>query len=240
MSSRESSFQTLDARTAADSAESERVAFLQRTYAHVFGAVVAFTLIEWLLFRSGVAETLTGLAFSGRWSWLIFLGGFLLVSKLAEKWATSEASAASQYLGLGLYTAAEAVIFAPLLFYALRVGGPEVIQTAAVATLTLFGALTMIVLFTRQDFSFLRTALWLGSIAALGFIVLGIFLGFMGGNILTIFMIILMTGWILYHTSEILHRYPTTHHVAAALALFASLATLFWYVLRLVMALRSR
>jgi FtsH-binding integral membrane protein len=49
-------------------------------------------------------------------------------------------------------------------------------------------------------------------------------------------MIVLMSGYILYDTSNILHHYRTTQHVAAALALFASVATLFWYVLQFVMA----
>ena len=47
-------------------------------------------------------------------------------------------------------------------------------------------------------------------------------------------------GYILYDTSNILHHYRTDQHVAASLALFASVALLFWYVLRLLMALSSR
>ena len=33
--------------------------FIARTYAHLFGAIVAFTGIEVLLFKSGVAESIT-------------------------------------------------------------------------------------------------------------------------------------------------------------------------------------
>ncbi len=49
-------------------------------------------------------------------------------------------------------------------------------------------------------------------------------------------MILLMSGFVLYHTSNILHHYRTTQHVAAALALLSSAATLFWYVLQFAMA----
>ena len=52
-------------------------------------------------------------------------------------------------------------------------------------------------------------------------------------------MIALMCGFILYETSNVLHHYHTSQHVAAALAIFASLATLFWYVIRLLMSLRD-
>jgi FtsH-binding integral membrane protein len=41
---------------------------------------------------------------------------------------------------------------------------------------------------------------------------------------------------ILYNTSNIMHEYRPDQHVAAALALFASVALLFWYILRIVMA----
>ncbi len=62
---------------------------------------------------------------------------------------------------------------------------------------------------------------------------------FMGGGLTgtTIFMslmVVLFSGWILYDTSNILHHYSTDQHVGAALHLFASLATLFWWVLRLM------
>jgi FtsH-binding integral membrane protein len=56
----------------------------------------------------------------------------------------------------------------------------------------------------------------------------------------TVAMLLLAAGWILYDTSNVLHNYKIGQHVAASLALFASVALLFWYVLRLVMALQSR
>ena len=53
-------------------------------------------------------------------------------------------------------------------------------------------------------------------------------------------MILLMAGYILYQTSIIMSQFPPTAHVAAALMLFSTIATLFWYVLRLMMQLNSR
>lgn len=44
-------------------------------------------------------------------------------------------------------------------------------------------------------------------------------------------------GAILYDTSNIIHKFSTDQHVAAALQLFASIALLFWYVLRIMIAL---
>ena len=50
--------------------------------------------------------------------WLVTLGLFIVVSWIADKWARSDASQGMQYLGLGLYVVAEAIIFLPLLFIA--------------------------------------------------------------------------------------------------------------------------
>ena len=49
-------------------------------------------------------------------------------------------------------------------------------------------------------------------------------------------MIVLASGSILYNTSAIMYHYAPGQHVAASLSLFASVALLFWYVLRLFMS----
>jgi FtsH-binding integral membrane protein len=54
-------------------------------------------------------------------------------------------------------------------------------------------------------------------------------------------MVALLSGYILYDTSNVMLHYRTTQHVAAALALFASIATLFYYILWILMQMnRSR
>ena len=51
-------------------------------------------------------------------------------------------------------------------------------------------------------------------------------------------MIALASMYILYDTSNVLRTYRTDQYVAASLALFASVALLFWYILRLFIQLR--
>jgi FtsH-binding integral membrane protein len=108
-----------------------------------------------------------------------------------------------------------------------------------VLILIIFGGLTAVVMLTGADFSFLRTGLWLAGLAAFGLIIVSMFMGWHLGLWFVLGMIVLMAGYILYDTSNVLHHYRTDQHVAAALALFASLATLFWYVLRLLMSFRD-
>jgi FtsH-binding integral membrane protein len=70
----------------------------------------------------------------------------------------------------------------------------------------------------------------------MGLIVCSILFSFNLGIIFSGAMVILACGYILFYTSNIMHHYGTEQYVAAALALFASVALLFYYILRVVMA----
>src|SRR5205085_10170851 len=110
---------------AAQADTNERASFIRQTYAHLLGAVLAFAGIEAVLLTTPLAEQLTGLLLgNGRLGWLIVLGAFVGVSYLANSWASSATSVKTQYLGLGLYVVAEAIIFAPLLYIAQLYEGP--------------------------------------------------------------------------------------------------------------------
>jgi hypothetical protein len=64
--------------------------------------------------------------------------------------------------------------------------------------------------------------------------------GFGLGLLFSVAMVGLAGAAILYDTSKILHHYPPDRHVAASLELFASVALMFWYVLRILMRLSRR
>jgi FtsH-binding integral membrane protein len=183
-------------------------------------------------------ENVIGVMVGSRFGWLVVLGAFMGVSWLADSWARSDTSPAMQYLGLSLYVAAQALIFLPLLYIAAHFY-PGAIQTAGVLTLAVFGGLTLAVLVTRRDFSYLRTVLSIGGFLALGLIVASILFGFNLGMFFCFAMVALASGYIIYYTSNILHHYRTDQYVSAALALFASVALLFWYILTIVMSSRK-
>lgn len=225
---------------AAMAAESERASFIGKTYLHLVGAIAALVLCEFFLLQTSLAEPLVGLMVGSRFGWLVVLGLFMGVNWTANSWALSATSLSKQYLGLGLYVVAQAVILLPMLYFATT--QPQyagVVPTAAVATLALFATLTAVVFVTRKDFSFLRSALIFGGIAAMGLIVCGMLFNFSLGPIFTYAMIALACGYILYDTSNVLHHYRIGQHVAASLALFSSVVLLFWYILRLFMSSRD-
>ena len=230
---------------AARAAGWERAAFIRRTYAHLAGAILAFAGLETLLIQMVDHQAVLNLFLAGRFTWLLVLGAFMVAGWVAQTWAQSETSRGLQYLGLGLYVVAEAVIFLPLLirasdFFPPKPGELGVIPVAGILTLAVFGGLTLAVFVTKKDYSFLRPVLCVGALIALGVIVAGVLGGFTLGLFFSFAMVALMSGYILYYTSQVMLHYRTDQHVAAALALFAAIATLFWYILQIVMSLSSR
>jgi FtsH-binding integral membrane protein len=216
----------------------QRATFITKTYVHLAGAIGLFVILEAVFFHVLDMERITRLMMGSQMGWLIVLGLFMVVSYIANSWALSAVNTSTQYMGLGLYVVAESIIFAPLLYLANHFA-PGVITSAAIATLGLFGVMTAIVFFTRKDFSFLRSILMFGGFAALGFIVVAAFAGIQPGPIFTYAMIAFACSYILYDTSNVLHHYRIGQHVAAALALFASVALLFWYIIQLFLSRRD-
>jgi FtsH-binding integral membrane protein len=219
---------------------SERAVFIRRTYAHLAGAILAFIGLEAALLMVVTPEAVFGLFGSTPYSLLFLMIGFIGASWLAQYWARSESSRGLQYLGLALYVVVEAVIFLPLLTIA-NAYYPGTIPTAGILTLCMFGGLTTAVFVTRKDFSFLGPVLGVASFLALGVIIIACFIpGVMGGLGMwfSFAMIALASGYILYQTSNIMLHYRTDQHVAAALALFSSVAMLFYYILRVLLASR--
>lgn len=220
--------------TVADAAAVDRAAFIRRTYLHLAGAILAFVGIEaWLLNTPAALNFAHGMT-TGK-SWLIVLVAFMAVSWIADKLARSDAGPGVQYLGLGLYTAAEAVIFLPILAMAISPGYEGTLTQASIITGLLFAGLTATAFMTRKDFSFMRGILTISSFIALGVIVCSIIFGFQLGLLFSAAMCVFAAGSILYTTSNIIHHYRIQQHVAASLALFAGVMLLLWYVLRIVM-----
>jgi FtsH-binding integral membrane protein len=221
---------------AAQAIPEERMAFIQRTYAHVAGAVGAFILLVTALFQTPVPYLVTKFALGT--SWLIILGIFMLLTWMADWWARSVTSRAVQYLGLGVGVVAYALMFMPMLVLAVHHSAPSVLPQAALTTLVVFGGLTAVVFVTKQDFSFLRMGLLVGGLLALGAIVAGVLFGFSLGLGFSIFMVGFSAACVLYYTSQVLHQYDTTQHVAASLSIFFGVMMLFWYILQLFMSRR--
>ncbi len=215
----------------------ERVAFYKKTYAHVAFGVLIFIIFEYLLLQS---ETIVSFALSMTegFKWLLMLGGFMLVTTYAERMTMKTQDKNTQYLAFGLYILAEAFIFVPLIYIAAFYmdSGPEILNQAAIVTLSLFTGLSAVVFLTKKDFSFLKTGLTIGFFIAIGLTIAGMLFGFNLGLWFSVAMCLLAGGSILYQTSNLVNKYTTNDYIPAALGLFASLMLLFWYVLSIFMS----
>lgn len=217
----------------ASAAPADRAAFIRRTYTHLAMAVLAFIAVEAFFFVTPIASMIANVIFSGgSMGWLLVLALFMGVSFLANRWAASDTSVPIQYLGLGIFVLAQAIIFVPLIMVATYYSGDlNVLVKAGITTLGLFLGLTMTVFITRTDFSFLGPILAIGGFAALGFIIASAIFGFTLGSVFAFVMVAFAATSILYQTSNVLHTFNPNQHVAASLTLFASVALLLWYVL---------
>jgi len=230
-----------------DAPAETRAAFIRKTYVHLTAAIYAFVTLEFLFFSMGLDQTLMQFLAGKPMYWLVVLGAFMAVNWIADSWARSTTSLGMQYAGLFLTVLAWAVIFLPMLaiaqLYTIQPDGmPQVgvIPAAGITTLVIFGGLTAFTFITRKDFSFMGGFLCIAGFAAMALIVISIFFTFNLGIWFSAAMIVLASGYILYDTSNVLHHYRTDQYVAAAVALFASVALLFWYVLRILMAVSRR
>jgi FtsH-binding integral membrane protein len=202
-----------------------RAQFITRTYTHVVGGILGFILVELALFESGLAGQIA--SFMLGFNWFLILGAFMLVGWLAM-----------QYFSYAAYVVAEALIFVPLLYIADR-KAPGAIDSATLITALGAGGLMVVAHRTRKDFSFLRAILMWGGVVALLAMVGGAVFGFQLGTWFSVAMIGFAGAAVLYDTSNIIQHYPEDRYVSAAMQLFASIALMFWYVLRLVMGSRN-
>lgn len=226
----------LPVETVSTLSQERQVAFYRKTYMHVALAVLLFIVVETIYFQ--IPPLLEfALSLTDGWTWLLLLGGFMFVTNYAERTALKSSDKSKQYLALVFYVLAEAFIFIPLIFIAIMTaeeGGFQILNQAAVLTLSLFTGLSAIVLLTKKDFSFLKSIVAVGFFIALGLMIAGVAFGFNLGLWFSVGMIVLAAGSILYQTSDMIHKYQEEQYVAAGLGLFASLMLLFWYILSIL------
>ena len=214
----------------------DRASFIWKCYAHVVGAILALVAIETYLFTSGAAAPIAN-AMMG--SPMVVLIGFIALSWGAGHVAHRLESTMAQYAAFGAFVALWAVMFVPILAIAMMMdaeSGGNMIESAAITTIVGCAGLIATVMITRKDFSFLRGIMVWGFFIAIGLIGASWAFGWNLGTWFSVGMIGFAGVAVLYDTSNIMHHYPQDKYVAASMALFASIAMMFFYILRLFMS----
>ena len=228
----------LDLRPVVELDDQTRGDFVVRVYQHLMGAVVAFVGFEAVLLNTGASEWMYNRVSGG--SWLLILGLFMVGQWIVTNAAHDLLNPQRQYAALFGSAALYSVLFAPMLHYFFRIAddGATSVAAAGLITAVAFAGLTVVAFVTRKDLSFIRPIMMYGFVAAFALIIGAILFGFTLGVWFSVAMIVLAGGAILYQTQTIIRKYPVQAHVGAALALFSSVMTMFFYVLRLVGQLR--
>lgn len=161
-----------------------------------------------------------------------FVAAFILLWLVIPKYRNSTAALPLTFLFTGLL----GFSLGPMLNNYLTVfsNGTELIMTAAGGTGVIFLALSGYVMTTRKDFSFMGGFLFVGFIvailamfAAAIFSIPGMFLA------VSVMMVMIMSGFILYDTSRIIHG-GETNYVMATISLFLDIFILFQHLLHLL------
>ena len=163
--------------------------------------------------------------------WLITLGGYFgllfVVTRLRNSvWGLAAVFALTGFMGYTL---------GPILnFYLNMPNGSQVVMTALGGTGVIFLALSGYAIVSRKDFSFMGGFLMVGILVA--------FLAGLGGMLFSIPMlslavsgmfILLMSGMILWQTSEIIHG-GETNYIMATVSLSITIFTLFISLLQIL------
>ena len=209
-----------------------RAQFVQSTYVHLAFAVAGFGVMSWLLSRWGFGIWALKLVSAHWWSWLAVLLGYGLLGAMCSSMAKTR-SPETAYLGLGLAVVLEAALFSPLIAMVLIKSGIGAIQSAALGTVLLVAALTLVVKVSGHNFSWMGVYLNILAMLAFGLIVSSIIFGFSLGIVFCYAMLALGAGFVVYDTSRVLNETTDDTSVSAALELFGSIALVFWYMLRI-------
>jgi len=219
--------------SAFDAPLTERQVFIRKTYGLFTVAVAAAGLGTWLISQSA---QLTALGWQLS---IVFLIAWYVL-QFARPWA-ARAGAGAQYGLLGAMVVVVSFMTAPLVSWAVSSGNADIIVSSfGLASMT-FGGLTLYVMVTKKDFSYIAGALSMAFFLILGLIIISLFIPFPGPleMVISVGILLLACGILLYETSNILHHYPTTQAPLAAFGIFIAFVVIFWQIARIFLYSRD-
>ena len=190
-----------------------------------------YTLLAMTLAFSAVTAGIAMMVNMPPMHWLLTIGGYLVLLFLTAKSANSAMGlvwifALTGFMGLTL---------GPIISFYLQVfsNGHQLVMMAFGGTAAIFLGLSGYALTTKRDFSFLG-----------GFLMIGVLVAFLAGIAAVVFsipalslavsamFILLMSGLILFQTSQLVHE-PDTNYILATVSLYVSIYNLFLSLLHI-------
>lgn len=221
-----------------------RLAFLRKVYAMFGGAMIVWAGTALFVMTNETLLAWTLSVFTGFLGIILFMVGAFFILRMTA------GSFPLNLVGLGVFGVLEGFISAPLIFYALAQAAPAgtaasdvlasgtgLLTQAFGLTAIVFGGLSAYAITTKRDFSFLRAALWIGFALLFGIGLLSMFgigEGFVMGWGWSAAWVLLMSGFVLYDTQNIMKRFPASAAASAAAILLVDFVMLFKHILLLL------
>ncbi len=222
-----------------------RLGFLRKVYALFGGAMIIWAGTAWMVMSNEALLSWTMGLFSGGFlPMLLIFGAMFLILRVTA------GSFPINLVGLAVFGVLEGFLTAPLVIMALAAAAPEATTAAEVLakgsgllaqafglTAMVFGGLSAYAITTKRDFSFLRGALFIGLFLMLGIGILAMFgvgEGFVMGWGWSAAWVLLISGFVLYDTQNIMKRFPANAAPAAAAILLIDFVIMFKYILLLL------
>jgi modulator of FtsH protease len=162
---------------------------------------------------------------------LISLGGMFGLLFLTQKFRNSSMGLVFVFA----FTGFMGLLLGPMLnFYLESVpNGGELVMTSLGTTGLIFFGLSAYVLKTGKDFSFMRGFLTVGLFGILAVIIIGFFINISAFQmVISSAVVLLMSGFILYDTSRIIHG-GETNYISATVGLYLNIYNIFVHLLML-------
>jgi FtsH-binding integral membrane protein len=221
-----------EARTRERAVATERLDFIRKVYSLFFVGI--------LLCAGGVYLSYTNPAIFFKARYGLWIGALLLLVISFFSDTLRRKSPWNMMLLVGV-TSMLGMACGPAFFMIEAAGKGVVLLQAFILTTGVFGGLTAYAWLSKKDFSFLGGFLTVGIIGLILASIVYMFIpGATGlGFAIACVGVLIFAGFILYDTSNILHRYDTGEYVAGALDLFLDFFNMFWYLVRILLASRD-
>ncbi|TQV76636.1 Bax inhibitor-1/YccA family protein [Aliikangiella marina] len=192
-----------------------------------------YLLLSATFIFSAIMATISTLMYMPPMTYLICIGiAFLMIWFVLPKTANSSSGLITVFAITGLMGFA----IGPLLnAYLALSNGSQIIGTALGGTGIIFFALSGYALMTKKDFSFMGGFLLVGLMIAIVASLANIFLQISGLSLaISAVIILIMSGFILYDTSQMIHRPESANYILMTVSLFLSMFNIFINLLHLL------
>lgn len=213
----------------AQSSADVRMEFIRKTYSLFMAGILMALIAGTVCLRVDAVLNLSLMVLSNPLIAVVLLFGLSMGAQAVSR------IEGLNYAALFGFTAFIGFLFAPMLaLYEMRV--PGIVGQAAFLTTIIFGSLTAYVFVTKTDFNFLGGMLFVGIIAlVLGSLANVFFFKSAGASYWMAWVtLFLMSGFVLFDTSRIIHRYDAKGYCSAALSLFLDFFNMFMAILRIL------